>query len=200
MKKAVHDIREIIASLPHTANSQTGEDYAQADWVQAENGYPFYVKVAEIVQPDRFLEVGSFLGFGLVAFHTGHPKAALYSVDNESYLPNSRALSEENVRAVKGRIHTYTTISDLPFTDCEGAIIHVDGDHSFAGALHDLVQCWAMRPRVMLVDDYRFLGEVKEAVEFFAARNNLPFKVWESYRGWAVFAQPDVFATLPNSL
>ena len=52
----------------------------------------------------------------------------------------------------------------------------------------------------MLVDDYDFLEDVRRATQAFAAHHSLPFKLWKSYRGWAVFAEPKTFKSLPDEL
>jgi hypothetical protein len=79
-------------------------------------------------------------------------------------------------------------------------LIHVDGDHTFAGALHQMAFAWGLGPRVMLVNDYTFLDDVRRATDAFAVQHALPFKVWRTYRGWAVFARPDTFDVLPDAL
>lgn len=195
------DIREVIATLPHTSNPTTGEDYRTADWVTAENGYPFYVKAAEAIQPENILEIGSFLGFGLVAFLAGYPDVdRVTSMDNETYLADSRNLCRENVEAVGRNVGTFRDYTELNAATGDFDLIHVDAHHTVEDAIHDMAYCWALRPRVMLVDDYLFLGDVAKAVHWFAAHHGIPFKVWESYRGWAVFAEPATFETLPETL
>jgi hypothetical protein len=122
----------------------------------------------------------------------------LDSVDDESYIPGSRALCRENVRHAGLDVECFASLNATRGRRSD--LIHVDADHSKEGALLDMAHCWALRPRVMLVDDYLFLGDVREAVHTFARRLGLPFKVWRSYRGWAVFADADVRAGLPDTL
>ena len=61
------DVGEFLKTLPITKNSVTGEDYTATDWFTAWNGYPFYVRAAEVIRPKSVLEIGSFLGFGLAS-------------------------------------------------------------------------------------------------------------------------------------
>jgi hypothetical protein len=192
------DIREVLAQLPVTRHPGTGEDFTAADWFQAWNGYPFYVRAAELIRPTSLLEIGSLLGFGLVAFLRGYPAAQLITaMDNETYIPNSQAACAQNLAFFPGERRFVRSLDEA-----RGSydMIHVDADHSFEGALHDMAYAWGLGPRAMLVDDFDFLADVRRAVHAFAVHHDLPFKHWRSYRGWAVFAQPETFAALPEEL
>jgi hypothetical protein len=192
------DVREFLRLLPHTTNPHNGEDYTKADWFMADAAYPFYVRAAEAVRPKSILEIGTLLGFGLAAFIKGYPLVRkVVSVDNEAYIPGSQALCRANLSFYAGEKVFANSLQEL--RGCYD-FIHVDGDHSFAGALCDIAFAWGLGPRVMLVDDYLFLGDVRRAVETFAAHQGLPYRVWKSFRGWAVFARPDVLPKLPYDL
>jgi hypothetical protein len=192
------DVRDFLKTLPVTRNPVTGDDYTGADWFTAWNGYPFYVRAVELIRPASVLEIGAFLGFGLAAFAYGVDTIQrLTSMDNESYIPGSQQVCAENLTFFGGEKRFVRTLEDARG---DHDLIHVDADHGFAGALHDMAYAWGLGPRAMLVDDYHFLGDVRQAVDAFAAHHGLPFKVWKSYRGWAVFARPDTFAALPDEL
>lgn len=66
-------------------------------------------------------------------------------------------------------------------------LIHVDGDHSYDGALSDMLWAWERRPKTMLVDDYDYKPEVKRAVTAFSDLSGLAFAYCASLRGWAMF-------------
>jgi hypothetical protein len=191
-------VREFLAARPVTRNPVTGEDYTTADWFVAANGYPFYTRAAEILQPASILEIGTFFGFGLAAFVQGYPAVArIAAVDNESYLAGTQEICRANLAFFEGERRFGRTLED---GRGHYDLIHVDADHSFAGALHDMAYAWGLGPRAMLVDDFLFLDEVRRAVESFAAHHGIPYKVWRSYRGWAVFAEPALFDRLPDNL
>ncbi len=192
------DVRDFLKTLPVTAHLVTGEDFTQADWFRAWNGYPAYVLAADAIAPQSVLEIGTLVGFGLAAFVHGRPGVTrLTAVDNETYLPGSQTACARNLGFFAGEKRFVNT---LDAARGQYDLIHVDADHSFAGALHDMAFSWGLGPRVMLVDDYDFLDGVREAVHAFASHHQLPFRTWKSYRGWAVFAQPEVYARLPETL
>ena len=195
---APRDARDFLKTLPVTTHPTTGEDFTQADWFRAWNGYPAYALAAETIAPRSVLEIGSLVGFGLASFIHGSPAIQrVTSMDGEVYMPGSQAVCAQNLAFFGGEKQFVRTL--------DGArgqydLIHVDADHTFAGALHDMAFAWGLGPRVMLVDDYDFLEDVTHAVRAFASHHQLPFRTWKSYRGWAVFAEPDVYQQLPDTL
>ncbi len=192
------DVRDFLKTLPVTRHPVTGEDFTEADWFRAWNGYPAYALAAAAVAPTSVLEIGTLLGFGLASFIHGSPAIGrITAMDSEAYIPGSQAVCARNLGFFPGEkqfVHT------LDAARGQYDLIHVDADHSFAGALHDMAFAWGLGPRVMLVDDYGFLEDVRLAVHAFAQHHRLPFRTWQSYRGWAVFAQPDAAAHLPEAL
>ncbi len=192
------DVREFLETLPNVKNPITGEDYRQADWFRAWNGYPCYTRAAELIRPKSILEIGAFLGFGLAAFIHGASKIdRVTAMDNESYIPGSQELCAANLSFFGGGKEFVRSLEETRGTY---DLVHVDADHTFQGALDDIAFAWGLGPRVMLVDDYGFLEDVRRAAQAFAAHHSLPYKVWQSYRGWAVFARPKAFAALPEEL
>lgn len=192
------DIRDFLRTLPITRNPITGYDCTEGEWFYGENSYPLYVRAAQAIRPTSMLEIGAFLGFGLAAFITGAPSLTrLTVVDNEYYMAGSLKACAENLAFFTGE---KTFVKTLEEGRGEYDLVHVDGDHSYAGALHQIAFAWALGPRVMLVNDYTFLDDVRRATDVFAAEHALPFKVWRTYRGWAVFASHDVLNTLPDAL
>ena len=192
------DVREFLRQLPVTRNPVTGEDYTQADWFTSGTAYPSYTRAAELLRPTSILEVGAFLGFGLTAFLYGYPDVkTIVAVDNESYIEGSQKLCQQNLAFHRGRKRF---VDNLEEARGRHDLIHVDADTSFDGTLDHIAFAWGLGPRIMLVDDYTFLPEVRRAVDAFAARHKIPFKVWQSYRGWAVFASPGAFEQLPDNL
>jgi len=192
------DVREFLRALPVTRHIVTGYDCTEGEWFTSDKAYPLYVRAAQVIRPTSVLEIGAFLGFGLAAFAYGADTLARVTVvDNEYYMPGSLEACRDNLS-----FHAAEKRFGRSLEDGRGDhdLIHVDGDHSFAGALHHMAFAWGLGPRVMLVNDYTFLEDVRRATDAFAVRQSLPFKVWRTYRGWAVFARPDTFDALPDAL
>jgi hypothetical protein len=192
------DVRDFLKTLPVTAHPHTGEDFTQTDWFRAWNGYPAYALAAATTKPTSVLEIGTLLGFGLASFiHGSDTVARITAMDGEVYVTGSHDACARNLEFFSGEKRFVRT---LDAARGQYDLIHVDADHSFAGALHDIAFSWGLAPKVMLVDDYDFLKDVTRAVHAFAAHHGVPFRTWKSYRGWAVFAQPGVYEQLPEHL
>lgn len=73
-------------------------------------------------------------------------------------------------------------------------LAHIDGDHSYAGALHDIGLCLAAGTRYVVVDDYDLVADVRIAVrEILGARRLTALFVGDGgYRGNAVLANAGV--------
>ena len=192
------DVREFLKTLPVTRNPHTGYDCTEGEWFYSPRAYPLYARAAELIRPTSMLEIGAFLGFGLASFVYGTGTIArLTVVDTEYYMAGSLQACSDNLAFFSGEKRFLRSLEEARG---EYDLIHVDGDHTFAGALHEMAFAWGLGPRVMLVNDYTFLEDVRRATDAFAAHQSLPFKIWRTYRGWAVFARPDTFATLPDAL
>jgi hypothetical protein len=188
------DVREVLAGLPWRTWQNEGQ------W-GAEDCYPAYVAMGERFRPRRILEMGAFEGYGLASFWLGAGPAVerLDWVDNESYLPDTNLHCLENLRHV-GRVMgwplpkmAYATSVERLLVPEAGApvydLIHVDAGHDYQTAYRDMLVAWHKGPRVMLVDDFDFLPEVREAVLAFSRTFRAPFVPVASFRGWALFQQ-----------
>ena len=215
------EVLNVLRSLPHLYNPSSGERYAESNFFNAANCYPYYVRAAELIKPQRILEIGSLLGFGLISFSVGFLGCQeIVSVDNESYVPHSRrfclenfeaawrqmALTEEQLaKKTQPEISFHAHYSELMRRNRRAEdgfdLIHVDGDHSYEGAIADMLFSWSLKPRFMLVDDYYSIDSVRVAVDSWARYYNVPFKVWDSFRGWAIFASDESdLDRLPDTL
>lgn len=135
--------------------------------------------IAREVAPKRILEIGVRAGYSALAFMTACPKAEYVGVDAETGKHGGEGgpwmwwaktlLKGFNVNLYK---LDSQQLDALPEHLGNFDFVHVDGDHSFEGALHDMELCW---PKVnvggaMLVDDYDYLWPVHEAIEEFRKR------------------------------
>lgn len=186
------DIIKFLSTLPHQ------EYNGNNDWLRADNNYPIYYLCAKYFKPVNLLEIGSFVGYGLTAFLCGNKKIEkIYSVDSEAYLKKSNTLCRNNLEYAANflgldnfanRFFNYNSTSEVPRIEKHYDFIYVDGDHTFQGAMNDMKFSWSLKPKIMIVDDYKWHIEVKEAVHKFATLQNMQFKYWDTFRGWALFS------------
>jgi hypothetical protein len=182
------EIKQLLEALPH----RTWQGEEQFESAEA---YPAYVELSRELQPLSILELGAFEGYGLIAFWMGCGPVVerLDWVDNEAYTPGTNAHCEANLEAAAKLLgwqvpdsQGVDNRSKLAWTG-RYDLIHVDGDHSYSGALLDMVWAWGRRPRWLLVDDYDFLPEVRRAVATFSDLSGLAFEHRPALRGWALF-------------
>ena len=126
--------------------------------------------IAAKFEPTKIAEIGVRYGYSAWAFTMGSDELKIYhGYDNGSYIGNQQEymkqlLSPFDLDEIKfffvntQRISSMYDIYDF---------IHVDGDHSYKGAMHDMEICWPATTKVMLIDDYDFIKSVKLAVDDF---------------------------------
>lgn len=66
-------------------------------------------------------------------------------------------------------------------------LVHVDGDHSYRGALADLRNCWPLTLRAMVVHDVDLVADVRRAVEKFSLESRREWSHHTGGHGTAVF-------------
>jgi predicted O-methyltransferase YrrM len=167
---------------------------------QAEDFYRNSREKCEMVRrfkPNKIVEIGVRLGYSAHAFLCAMPRASYTGFDIVGgrhggtdiaglEYPDQilkRDFPEATIRLVKQ--NTQET-KDLGLADVD--FFHVDGDHSFEGASHDMALAWkALRSGgVMVVDDYDFLPRVRKAVDIFLANHRAEMMNHEyikSFRG-----------------
>lgn len=180
MTLCLYGDRITVAPFPTCAELLAGIAYppdpAIVPATVEENYYQFYFSIAWVLRPRSYLEIGTRFGYSMIAVSRGAPSLErivscdLQSYDNPLGLP-SQQIAEQNLRGAgyKGdalfiaddsrRLQSH--LSEETFD-----LIHVDGDHSFEGALSDIRMCFELlRPGgTMLIDDVD-QPEVWSAVE-----------------------------------
>lgn len=176
-------------------------DFRAEKWFSASNYYPYYEEVARILEPKCLLEIGSLLGFSLIAMLKGaRSLEEIVWADNESYIGHSNQLCYENLQFYMDiyepvnrqiRLSKFKNRYDLlPLKHTTKVdLIHIDGDHAFEGKLQDLTLCYCLSPAYMMLDDYNNKSEpdVRRAVDYWAASMHLDFFVIDTYHGLAFF-------------
>ena len=186
------NVNDVLAQLPYQSWRKT---YGAA-WVSPDC-YPMYVAMAAKLQPLSILEIGTFEGYGLIAFWmgAGQQLTRLDWVDTERDLSGSNAHALANLQRASALLgwplpeSAYaTSLARLPGSDPYD-LIHIDGDHNVGAALRDMVWAWRKGARVLLVDDYDFQPEpgVRQAVALFSEASGLAFEHIPTLRGWAMF-------------
>lgn len=181
---------DFLKSLPHVE--------CDADYLNAFDYYPFLNSLAKDFRASRVLEVGVRFGYSAVAFIYGNPVEEYVGIDADLYDATSSRKSRDNLDYLKRmQPFEYTLfqkntqlLTDLSFlNDKQFDLIHIDGDHSYEGALTDMKNFWnvLVPGGHMLVDDSIFYGSVHTACMTFASLIEEPTYNVESFRGTWVF-------------
>lgn len=176
---------------------------AAADYLAEDRTYAWHVAIGLHFKPQKIGEIGVRFGYALACLAGGSIRAGraagfgceLHGWDNESYEPDCLAIAAHNLAQISDRVHLHrASTRDLATLGIGGFdLFHVDGDHTEAGAMHDMALAWealAVAPPsggAMLVDDYHFLPAVRNAVVRWAQENRLSYAVLPTFRGTAIF-------------
>jgi predicted O-methyltransferase YrrM len=154
-----------------------------AQWVpgdpyQPEPPTPLYyetkARIAAWIQPDSVLEIGVRAGYSALAFHMGHPFSQYVGIDADmggwggvqGYL---REAEDRLARlGIEHRLVTGNTqlMTELPWPHhAPPYMVHIDGDHSYGGAMHDMLMALTLGARYLVVDDYDFIPAVRAACD-----------------------------------
>jgi predicted O-methyltransferase YrrM len=190
---------ELLGTLPCLADGDLTRP-----WWSSDRYYQFYAALGQLLAPVAVLEVGVRLGYSLIALLRGHPAIArIVGLDNQSDVAGSQKWAEDNLRAAG-----YKGALALPMCDTSGitprhwplhrseefGLVHVDGDHSYAGTLSAFLASWPhLAPGgVIVIDDCKAV-HVREAVE--SVRMALSGLAWDFYfptfTGWWVGVKAD---------
>lgn len=173
---------------------------AEQDYLQENRTYAWHVAIGRALRPTRIGEIGVRFGYGLACLAGGSigdrpepPAMSLWGWDSECYEPESMKLARQHLERFGGDLELRkANTRDLTDLGCPPLhLIHVDGDHSTTGALHDMALAWrALDARgVMLVDDYYFIPDVQKAVAGFSLAQGIGYEVLPTFRGTALFAK-----------
>lgn len=193
-------------TFPKTAIHPDDQKTMFAEWEAVAQYYGIKHSLAMRVRPARILEIGVRRGYSAFAFLSGAWTSEYLGIDalngtyggtTDCYKWAERLLANfPNVTL----LHADTQKMDRLFTTEKFDLVHVDGDHSEAGALHDMELVWPQvrRGGLMVVDDYDYQPAVRKAVHSFRSnRYNgylsglVPYLEYgEDYRGEAIFQKP----------
>ena len=152
----------------HPWNFRTPEFYEE---------YRLKYALAKVIQPTTILEVGVRFGYSAQSFFFAAPRATYVGLDKDEpswgpYKGVPRLWAEDALHRVHPHAdfltwETDTQIEKQEFVPRGFDLVHIDADHSYKGALHDMLTFWAFCRRVMVVDDVSEILPVEMAVEDF---------------------------------
>lgn len=142
--------------------------------VQTPGYYRAKAQVAAWIQPERVVEIGVRAGYSALAFHMGHPFRRYYGLDldagtwggEKGFVAHAETSLQAlpNVRVVIQKADSQT-LGFLPKAAKNADLFHVDGDHSYAGAMHDIILALGSGAHWILVDDYDYIRDVQLAAD-----------------------------------
>ncbi|MFO7958006.1 MAG: methyltransferase domain-containing protein [Candidatus Brocadiia bacterium] len=179
-----------LTGLPHKDAADL-----EAEWFASPDYYPYYAAVTSVVRPRRVLEVGTRLGYSLVAMWAGFPGIQrIVAVDDESDVTGSQSMAEMNLRSVGFEGESEPLLSDsLEALDALEAyerfdLIHLDADVRKERVGRALRSAWALLAAggYLLVDDVNHTEPVGEAFRGAAFRDGEGSEVLPTIRGLGV--------------
>lgn len=142
---------------------------------QIERYYATKAAIAAWLRPRSVVEIGVRAGYSALAFFMGHPFEMYTGLDADlghwggvkGYLTHASAMiRREFGRAACQSIVQRADTQRLTVLPAERFdLAHVDGDHGWQGATHDITLCLDAGTRYVCVDDYEFVPAVRAAAE-----------------------------------
>jgi hypothetical protein len=142
--------------------------------------------------PESVFEFGALLGAFLLTACDAAPSIRRVGwIDNEAHQPGSNAMCAANIAdycATRKRevelFHNTVTRNASEFGQAD--LVQVDAAHSYPDCLTDLVWALELKPRVIFVDDYIAIDDVRRATDEFARWQGLAVERHETVNGLAV--------------
>lgn len=163
--------------------------------------YNYYYSYGRHFSAKNILEIGVRYGYSLISLVKGAQDSKSFigaiGIDNQSYESGSESIAFGNIKSVTDKFKLLNAdsqaITDLKTLvgDRRFDLIHVDGDHSYKGCLHDLtITKEILADNGVIVIDDIFLGSCRvfQAVNKFLKDNAGSFDVQiiNCFRGHAI--------------
>lgn len=153
------DVKNFLTALPHILDKDRNEF-----WWQFPNQYPFVYGLGKVLKPASYLEIGTRYGYSLVSIYFGAKQTLnqITSIDLQEYENKSQNYAKDNLLAAgyRGQYEFFAGSSHAPEIKAKVKgrlydLVCVDGDHSYEGALDDIIFYWDnVRPGgYMIIDD-----------------------------------------------
>lgn len=171
--------------------------------------------IARAYQPKVIIEIGVRAGYSAHSFLRASPHAKYFGFDAENnshggeggpYMPHARKLLQpygDNITLVEMDTQEVSHLNgDMGSQTLKADFIHVDGDHTKAGVIHDLemVLQHLTPDGVILIDDVDRIQEVKDGVaEFLQNHPELDHSYLPSFNGDVLIGRIIRLGGLPQS-
>lgn len=179
----------IFVSLPF----MTYEDFS-TDWFLTSDLFDVMYRIAKIIKPHSYYEIGGRLGHGIISICYGSENISEIGwCDNETYVNESNLKLAENLKAFNKKYNKnikYSYVDNMelvPEHILNYEIVTIDGEHTFEGKIRDLNIAKNSGAKLILVDDYFWESPVRYAIRHFAKNNNLKLHLIHTFRGLALF-------------
>lgn len=205
---------QILEPIRHPSDNQGTDDIHTVEGaIRRNNTYRWYYGLGFCLAPERIGEIGVRMGYSLYAMALGasssnkYAKPMLAGWDNQSYVKDSIEWANQHLAKVACSTRGVTvrhadtqkvTEQELSYSGWREFfdMFSVDGDHSQAGARHDLELAWICMRRggVILVDDIDYPGQgndinLRPVVETFCQEKATSFLYLPTTRGLAVITK-----------
>jgi len=200
--KSIFDVvdKEFFIEYDDRDGPSAGHDYMHCG-----DYYELYYAISKFYQPESILEIGVRYGYSLYCLIEGSDKVTYvlgYDTDENIYRNQnfvSDKLKTDNLNTIdiaQKYLNKFVTrdieiqiknenTQEIQELDGFVDMIHIDGDHSYDGKLHDL-EITKQKCKVLIIDDYEHIREVKMATDDFIRKNKSIIKnhyLLKSFRG-----------------
>ena len=201
--KNIIDSKFIESSFPQIKNYLVKGDLGLTTYNNSgiDDYYNYYYSYGRYFSARNILEIGVRYGYSLISIIKGAQDSKSFfnaiGIDNQSYESGSERIAYENIKSVTDEFKLINADSQKitnikkSVGDMRFDLIHIDGDHSYKGCLHDLnITKEVLADNGVIVIDDIFLGSCRvfQAVNRFLNDNASLFNVQiiNCFRGHAI--------------
>ena len=153
--------------------------------------YTEKLRIAELVQAKSVLEIGVRAGYFAAMFLSAGANVytGLDATDTWGGTPGAVDFARESLpRHFPSSSITIHTVSSQTINSLKQYgthdLIHIDGDHSLEGCLHDLYLALLADPKWILIDDTKYMHETCGIAAYsFTGKHRLPYIILDTIRG-----------------
>lgn len=145
------------------------------DYITSGNYYEWYYTIANTLQPTTILEIGVRFGYSLYSMMCGAKETInrVVGMDNNSYIYDSTEYAKYHCNLIKENVVDIKNVDSQSIQQLDEFfdLVHIDGDHSRNGKLHDL-ELIKHNCRYCIIDDYDSMEIVRDVVNEFIYNNS----------------------------
>ena len=167
--------------------------------------------LATLLQPKTIFEIGVRAGYSAFAFLHAIPTASYLGIDangdTHGGFRGAILHARQLIAPFQAEVHEMTSAEFASRHDLHPSrgydLIHIDGDHSFAGCLFDLRLARELGFRHLLVDDTSGIEYVRESCDQFAAEQTeglTQIEIDDGHHGAILFHRTNNFTGEPGGV